>query len=186
MADCMGCNEEIPWETDECPHCGLEAPVERRWYVESYEPRLIELRESGQNELLAKKMWEAYYESLMLEDAVMVGELRRSMADFFHEISFHEGLVFLLVHDATDRQFFFCIPGGSRRAYLYTVEIGREDLELYVMEAFDVFNKSGPPEDLAERKTQLLKKVEDGELEIHEFPHIESDMWDNHLSLNPS
>ena len=35
----------------------------------------------------------------------MVGELRRSMADFFHEISFHE-LVFLLVHDATDQQFF--------------------------------------------------------------------------------
>ena len=96
MADCMGCDEEIPWETNECPHCGLEAPVERRWYVESYEPRLIELRKSGQNELLAKKMWEAYYESLMLEDAVMVGELRRSMADFFHEISFHEGLVFLL------------------------------------------------------------------------------------------
>ena len=31
-----GLHEEIAWETDECPHCGLEAPVERRWYVESY------------------------------------------------------------------------------------------------------------------------------------------------------
>ena len=37
MADCMGCDEEIAWETDECPHCGLEAPVERRWYVESFQ-----------------------------------------------------------------------------------------------------------------------------------------------------
>lgn len=50
-------------------------------------------------------MWEAYYESLMLEDAVMIGELHRSMAD--------------------------------------------------------------------------------GELEIYEFPHLESDMWDNHPSSDP-
>ena len=52
-----------------------------------------------------------------------------------------------------------------------------KDLELYVIEAFDGFNKSGPPEDLAERKAQLLKKVEDGELEVYEFPHLEFRPW---------
>lgn len=186
MADCMRCDEEIAWVTDECPHCGLDAPVERRWYVESHEPRINELRKTGQNKLLVKKMWEAYCESLSLDDAVMIGELRRSMADFFQEIDFHEGLIFLLVHDAVDRSYFYCIPDGPRRAYLHSVEIGREDLELYIMEEFDGFNNSGPPIDLAERKSELLKKKEAGELEIHEFPDFDWDMWDGHPFLSPS
>ena len=40
MADCMECDDDIDWDVDECPHCGLDAPVARKWYVDLYEEKV--------------------------------------------------------------------------------------------------------------------------------------------------
>lgn len=113
-------------------------------------------------------------------DPVMIGELRRSLESIYREIQFDEALIVLLVEDATDPNFFFCIEDPGRKAYLHAVEIGREDMELYVMNTFDWFNKSEPPADLAERKAELLAKEKDGMLTEFESPGLDGDIWDNH------
>ena len=40
MADCMECDDDIDWDVDVCPHCGLDAPVARKWYVNLYEEKV--------------------------------------------------------------------------------------------------------------------------------------------------
>jgi len=180
MADCMECDADIDWGVDKCPNCGLDFPVARKWYVEGYEPRFNELRASGQLKLLAKEMWHAHWEACSLPDPVMIGELRRSLESLYREIQFDEALIVLLVEDATDPNFFFCIENPGRKAYLHAVEIGREDLELYVMNTFDGFNKNGPPADLVQRKAELLAKEKAGELAEFESPGLDGDIWDDH------
>jgi len=180
MADCMECDADIDWNVDECPECGIDSPVARKWYVEGYEPRFDELRASGQLKLLAKEMWYAHWEACSLPDPVMIGELRRSLESIFREIHLDEALIVLLVEDATDPNFFFCIENPGRKAYLHAVEIGREDLEIFVMNTFDGFNKSEPPADLAERKAELLEKVNAGTLTEFESPGLDGDIWGDH------
>ena len=40
MADCMECDDDIDWDVDVCPHCGLDAPVARKWYFNLYEEKV--------------------------------------------------------------------------------------------------------------------------------------------------
>ena len=50
MADCMECDDDIDWDVDVCPHCGLDAPVARKWYVNLYEEKVNMSEESRRSE----------------------------------------------------------------------------------------------------------------------------------------
>ena len=183
MADCMECDDDIDWDVDVCPHCGLDAPVARKWYVNLYEEKVNNAKKANDWKTLARLYWQAYFESGMYPDPYVFGDMARALEEAYLELNFHEGLVYLYVEDATHPVYFGCIEGSARKAYLHAVGSGREDLELYVMESIDGvrerYAKKGTPEDLVERKRELLVKESKNDITMFEYPTLSRNMWDD-------
>ena len=178
MGCCMECDEAIPYDSDECPECGLEAPVAYRWYRESHEPAIIKAREDGDPMVLADLLFYAWYDAGSLPDYYVMGDLYRELNTVYRENKMYERLVFQLCHNYSDYE------QGSREdgeeALALVKEIGREDLELYVYEQIDGFNRTvyhkDPPEHIASRKAELYAKIEAGELQKFD-PEFGPEMW---------
>jgi hypothetical protein len=83
----------------------------------------------------------------------------------------------------THPEYYGCIENSARKAYLHAVECGREDLELYVMNSIDgvreKYAQKGTPEDLVERKNELLVMDANDEIMMFQYPIISAEMWDN-------
>ncbi len=178
MGCCMECDEAIPYDSDECTECVLEAPVAYRWYRESHEPAIIKAREDGDPMVLADLLFYAWYDAGSLPDYYVMGDLYRELNTVYRENKMYERLVFQLCHNYSDYE------QGSREdgeeALALVKEIGREDLELYVYEQIDGFNRTvyhkDPPEHIASRKAELYAKIEAGELQKFD-PEFGPEMW---------
>ena len=183
MADCMECDDDIDWDVDVCPHCGLDAPVARKWYVDLYGEKVNAAKEANDWKALARLYWQAYFESGMFPDPYVFGDMARALEEVYLKLNVHEALIYLYVEDVTHPEYFGCIENSARKAYLHAVEYGREDLELYVMNSIDgvrqKYAQKGTPEDLVERKMELsVKEVGKGSA-MFEYPMMSADMWDD-------
>ena len=183
MADCMECDDDIDWDVDVCPHCGLDAPVARKWYVNLYEEKVNIAKKANDLKALARLYWQAYFESGMFPDPYVFGDMARALEEIYLKLNFHEALIYLYVEDVTHPEYYGCIENSARKAYLHALECGREDLELYVMDSIDgvreKYAQKGTPEDLVERKTELLAKDANDEITMFEYPMISAEMWDD-------
>ena len=182
MADCMECDEDIDADCDVCPGCGLDAPVSYRWYRDSYEEKVEEAKKNNNSKLLAELYFKAYVEAGMLPDPYVVGDMVRELEILYLELNCHEQLIWLYVQDATSYDM-SGLEDPARKAYLHATKVGREDLELYVMEELDAARwtryKGSTPDDLVVRKDELLQKVSSEDLVRIEFPMIDENMWDS-------
>ena len=184
MADCMECDEDIDYECDVCPHCGTDHPVSYRWYNEYYLPKVADAKEKGDLDRLADLYLQAYIEAGSLPDLYVVGDMIRALEEVYHDLEYHERLVWLYIQDATTFSGLLAIQNGPRKAYLHSKKIGRPDLELHVMEVFDAENarlfrsqESQTPADLVDRKQELIQLRTAGEISDVEFPDLDEDMW---------
>ena len=183
MADCMECDDDIDWDVDVCPHCGLDAPVARKWYVDLYGGKVNAAKEVNDWKALARLYWQAYFESGMFPDPYVFGDMARALEEVYLKLNFHEALIYLYVEDVTHPEYFGCIENSARKAYLHAVEYGREDLELYIMNSIDgvrqKYAHKGTPEDLVERKMELSVKEVGKGIAMFEYPMMSADMWDD-------
>jgi len=181
MADCMECDDDIDWDVDVCPHCGLDAPVARKWYVDLYEEKVNSAKEANDLKTLARLYWQAYFEAGSLPDPYVYGDMSRALENVYLKLEFHEALIYLYVQDVTHPEYFGCIENSARKAYLHTIKCEREDLELYVMDSIDAIRQKyalqGTPADLVDRKNELLEN-EMEEITMFQYPIISTEMWD--------
>jgi hypothetical protein len=189
MANCMECDEDIDEDCDVCPGCGLDAPVSYRWYRDLYREKVEEAKKNNDSKLLCELYFEAYVDAGMFPDPYVVGDMARELEVLYLELNYHEQLIWLYVFDATSYDLSFLEEPG-RKAYLHSVEIKREDLELYVMEELDSVRwtrfRGNAPEDLATRKSELLSKVTSGDLERIVYGMINENMWIDFTTGNKS
>ena len=184
MYDCMECDYDIEDEDCEvCPYCGLDAPVSYRWFNNLYKDKIDSAREEDDLETVADLCFEAYYEAGMFPDPYVMGDMARELELLYKQLNFHDRLIWLYVYDAT--QYEHCaLENPARKAYLHTLEINRPDLEFHVMDTFDYYNahrtQSSTPEDLVDRKKELIDMYKAGNIKDVEFPMISPTMWDEY------
>ena len=72
-------------------------------------------------------------------------------------------------------------PADAIAAVDLALELGREDLELYVYQMIDQFNRAyyrrEPPEHIIAREKELFEKIDAGELTEIVFPDFDREMW---------
>ena len=176
---CMECDEEIPYDSEECPECGLDGcPVAYRWYREDHEPEIIKAREGDDPVLLADLLFKAWYEAGSLPDYYVMGDVLEELLKVYREHKMYDRLVFQLCQGLLD--YVTDDWMHAEEALALSKDIGREDLELYVYEQIDGFNwtvyKKRTPEEIAARKEEIRAKIKAGELEEFD-PHLDPDMW---------
>jgi hypothetical protein len=187
MYDCMECDYDIEDEDcEECPGCGLDAPVSYRWFNNSFKEKIEAAKKLHDFETVADLCLEAYYEAGMFPDPYVMGDMARELEILYRQLNFHDRLIWLYIYDAT--QYEHCaLENPARKAYLHTLEIKRPDLEFHVMDTFDYYNSrrtqsstSSTPSDLVERKKELLSMYKKGEIQDVEFPILSPKMWDEY------
>ena len=187
----MECDEEIDYECDVCPHCGIDCPVTYRWYNEYYLPKVDDAKAKNDLDKLANLYLKAFIEAGSLPDLVVLGDMARALEEIYLELGYHERLIWLYIEDATTFTYEGCwIDQAPRKAYLHARKVKRPDLELYVMEVFDAENarlhqskESQTPLDLVDRKQELVALRDAGEINSVEFPGLSEDMWIDFDSL---
>ena len=181
MADCMECDEDIDEDCEVCPGCGLEAPVSYLWYREDYEPAIIQAREGDDPVLLANLLFKAYYDAGSLPDPYVMGDVHGELIELYKEHRMYERLIHQYCIDASNYE--YGSPADAIAAVDLALELGREDLELYVYQMIDQFNRAyyrrEPPEHIIAREKELFEKIDAGELTEIAFPHFDREMWDD-------
>lgn len=183
----MECDEEIEYDCDVCPHCGIGSPVTYRWYNEYFLPKVDDAKEKNDLDKVAFLYLKAFIEAGSRPDIVVLGDMARALEEVYVDLGYHERLIWLYIQDATTfTSEGYSIDEAPRKAYLHARKIGRTDLELYVIETFDSYNKwlnnskeNQTPEDLAGRKQELVTLRDEGKINEIEFPSIGEDMWND-------
>ena len=180
MADCMECDYDIDEDCEECPYCGLENPVSYRWFNDIYKEDIEKAKKDTDYDKLADLYLSAYIDAGMLPDPYVMGDMARELEQVYLELEYHERLIWLYVEDATHPEW-SAITDGARKAYLHATKIERMDLELYVMDVFDYINakryQKSTPEDLVDRKQEILTHLKEGKIKHVEYPMINVNMW---------
>jgi hypothetical protein len=178
MGTCTECDEDIAYDSLDCPECGLDNPVALKWYKESHEPLIKNAIKKGDLNLAVDLLFEAWYESGSMPDYYAWGETHRELVKLYKETEMHERLIFQLCYSAT-----FYEHGSSQDgndALEIAKNLGREDLELYCYREFDSFNwtyyKKSTPENMVDRVDELEQMVIDGKLKPFE-PELDINMW---------
>ena len=178
FGDCIQCDEYIPYDSEECPHCGYENPVAVKWYRESYEPKIKLAIEAGELRKAANLLFEAWYESGSIRDFYAWGVTHRKLIEVYKEAEMNERLIFQLCYSATFYE--HGSPQDGYDALEIAKKLGREDLELYCYREFDSFNwtnyKKSTPKNIVDRVNELEQKVLDGNLEPF-LPELDINMW---------
>ena len=176
---CMECDASIPYDSQQCPECGLDGcPVAYRWYRDEHEPEIIKAREGDDPVLLADLLFKAWYDAGSLPDYYVMGDVLEELLKVYREHKMYDRLVFQLCQGLLDHVTDDWMH--AEEALALSKDIEREDLELYVYEQIDGFNwtvyKKRSPEEIAARKEEIRAKIKAGELEEFD-PHLDPDMW---------
>ena len=178
MGTCMYCDEDVDYDSEDCPYCGLDNPVALRWYKESHEPLIQNELKLGNLEKAADLLFEAWYEAGSIRDFYAWGEIHRELIKVYKEAKMYERLIFQLCYSATFYE--HGSPQDGYDALELAKSLEREDLELYCYREFDSFNwthyRKSTPENMIDRVNELEQMVIDGKLEPFE-PELDINMW---------